>query len=103
SAGEDDQSHAEPYRQVLGIRYSLPAGLADFADVEIAGPHQSRRISYLALDAIHNSANGGLGRLKFRPAYYDNLDFGKHQTAGSALSMGELDLVVIKNKPRIRE
>lgn len=91
-----------PYNQVLAKRYQLPVGESQFSSSQPDSPHQSRDMSYSAVSRVDNTALGPVTRLRVRPAYYDNLDYGVGHVPAAGLSMVDIDLMLYGGKVAIR-
>ena len=92
----------QSYTRVLTYRYNLAPGKVKFKDKLAISPHLARPSSYLQLGFMHNEKLGNGVAIKFRPAYYDQLDAESGHIRNGALKMGELDLEYMNNKLAIR-
>jgi hypothetical protein len=93
------------YAKVLAARYQLPPGLPAVKAEELVSPHKSRHPGWFQIGAGHRAnteANsGGTATIRIRPAYYDALDFDSGHVANSALSMGDTQITLHRNRVRL--
>jgi len=92
-----------PYNRVLAKRLVLPPGQSMFPEFHAPGPHAGRQMSYVSVSYVDNTSYGNAVRLRLRPAYYDALDYDVGHVPASALHMGDIDLLVLDGKTRVRQ
>ncbi len=100
--GEADINNAY-YNQVLSQRYQLPPGGIQPTYHSDNRPDQGRKPSYLNIGLFSDLEGSNTLNLWLRPAYYDALDASFGHTRHAALSMGELQLGIIKDKVYFRD
>ncbi|MBG57931.1 MAG: hypothetical protein CMK46_06540 [Porticoccus sp.] len=90
------------YEKSLSERFNLPPQKVMSNSSIPQPPHRGRRASQIRLGFLHNEKFGDGKIIHIRPTYYDVLDTDFGHVDDSALSMGEVKMVLIDGTLKIR-